>query len=393
MAYDFDQIIDRSNTNSLKYDFAVERGMPEDLLPLWVADMDFKTPPEVVDALVKSSEHGIFGYSDVKGDYFATLQAWFGSRLGWSIEPDWLVKTPGVVFAIAQIVRALTQPGDAVIIQQPVYYPFSSIVKGNSRQLVINELLYQDGTYQIDFVNFEAQIVANQVKLFILCSPHNPVGRVWTRAELIQLGEICLKHGVLIVSDEIHCDFVYPGHKHKVFANLRPDFLARTITCTAPSKTFNLAGLQVSNVLVADPALRRELVAEIHRSGYSQLNTQGLIACQAAYTHGAPWLDELLVYLQGNVDLLRQFLAERLPTVKLVEPQGTYLAWLDFSATGLTEADRRERIVQRAKLWLDEGAMFGVGGEQFERINLACPRAVLAKALEQLAAAFADMAQ
>ncbi|NCC75607.1 MAG: pyridoxal phosphate-dependent aminotransferase [Clostridia bacterium] len=384
MSFNFDEIISRQNTNSLKYDFAVERGMPEDLLPLWVADMDFRTPPAVVDALVAAAQHGIFGYSDAKDDYFRAVQNWLGKRLGWQVEKDWLIKAPGVVFAIANTVRALTNPGDAVIIQQPVYYPFELVVRDNGRRLVVNELLYTDGHYRIDFADFEAKIVANQVKLFILCNPHNPVGRVWTRSELEQLGEICLKHQVKVIADEIHADFIYPGFRHEVFANLRPELAAITVTCTAPSKTFNLAGLQVSNLFAANPEIRQAVNQEIHHSGYSQLNTLGLVACQAAYEHGAEWLDELIVYLQGNLSFMREFLLERLPEIRLVEPQGTYLAWLDCSGLGLSEAARQDLIVNRAKLWLDKGSMFGSGGENFERINYACPRATLEQALERL---------
>ena len=384
MPYNFDEIIDRQNTLSLKYDFALERGMPEDLLPLWVADMDFRSPPAVLDALAAAVQHGIFGYSDAKDDYFCAVQNWLSSRLGWQVDKDWLIKAPGVVFAIANSVRALTQPGDAVIIQQPVYYPFESVVRDNDRRLIVNKLLYADGQYRIDFADFEAKIIANQVKLFILCSPHNPVGRVWTCAELEQLGEICLRHDVRVIADEIHADFIYPGYRHEVFANLRPEFAAITVTCTAPSKTFNLAGLQVSNLFAADPAIRRAIVHEIHRTGYNQLNTLGLVASQAAYERGADWLDELLVYLQGNLAYMREFFQERLPEIRLIEPQGTYLAWLDCSGLGLSEAERQDLIVHRAKLWLDNGSMFGAGGANFERINYACPRKVLERALERL---------
>jgi len=384
MPFHFDEIIDRQNTNSLKYDFASERGMPEDLLPLWVADMDFRTPPAVINALVDAAQHGIFGYSEAKDDYFHAVQNWLANRLGWQVEKDWLIKAPGVVFAIANSVRALTEPGDAVIIQQPVYYPFESVVRDNGRRLVVNELLYADGQYRIDFADFEAKIVANRVKLFILCNPHNPVGRVWTRAELEQLGEICLRHQVRVIADEIHADFIYPDYRHEVFANLRPEFAAITVTCTAPSKTFNLAGLQVSNLFAANREIKHAIVHEIHRSGYSQLNTLGLVACQAAYEHGAEWLDELIAYLQGNLSFIRDFLQEHLPEIRLVEPQGTYLAWLDCSGLGLAEDKRQDLIVNRAKLWLDKGSMFGAGGEHFERINYACPRKVLQQALERL---------
>ena len=384
MPYNFDEIIDRQNTNSLKYDFASERGMPEDLLPLWVADMDFRTPPAVVDALVQAAQHGIFGYSDAKDDYFHAVQHWLTTRLNWHVEKDWLIKAPGVVFAIANSVRALTGPDDAVIIQQPVYYPFESVVRDNGRRLVVNELLYSDGRYSIDYDDFEAKIVANQVKLFILCNPHNPVGRVWTRTELEQLGEICLRHQVRVISDEIHADFIYSGYQHEVFANLRPELAAITVTCTAPSKTFNLAGLQVSNLFASNREIKHAIVHEIHRSGYSQLNTLGLVACQAAYEYGAEWLDELIAYLQENLTTIRRFLQERLPEIRLVEPEGTYLAWLDCSGLGLSEAERQDLIVHQAKLWLDKGSMFGAGGEHFERINYACPRKVLQQALERL---------
>jgi len=384
MPYNFDEIIDRQNTNSLKYDFASERGMPEDLLPLWVADMDFRTPPAVIEALVRTAQHGIFGYSDVKDTYFHAVQNWLTTRLNWHVEKSWLIKAPGVVFAIANSVRALTGPDDAVIIQQPVYYPFESVVRDNGRRLVVNELLYSDGCYSIDYDDFEAKIVANQVKLFILCNPHNPVGRVWTRAELEQLGEICLRHQVWVIADEIHADFIFPGNRHEVFANLRPEFAAITVTCTAPSKTFNLAGLQVSNLFATDSILRSKVTDEIHRSGYSQLNTLGLVACQAAYAEGAEWLDELIAYLQGNLSVIREFLQVRLPEIRLVEPQGTYLAWLDCSGLDLSESERQDLIVNRAKLWLDPGSMFGAGGEHFERINYACPRKVLEQALERL---------
>lgn len=388
MNYNFDEIIDRTNTNSLKYDFAAERGKPEDILPLWVADMDFRTPPAVVDALVNSCQHGIFGYSDSKEDYFDAVATWYKERFDWHVEPGWLVKSPGIVYAIATAVRSLTKKGDAILIQQPVYYPFSSVVEDNERQLIVNELVYRNGAYQIDFHDFEARIIAHNVKLFILCSPHNPVGRVWTREELIQLGEICLSHGVLVVADEIHADFVYRSHRHYVFADLKPEFQAMTITCTAPSKTFNLAGLQVSNIFIADREIRQAFKREISKSGYSQLNTMGLVACQAAYESGAEWLDQLIDYLAGNLELVRSFLADRLPRIKLVEPQGTYLVWLDFSAMELSEEARISLIVNRAKLWLDPGSMFGAGGTHFERINIACPRSVLQQALNRLEAAF-----
>ncbi len=384
MKYNFDKIIDRYNTNSLKYDFTKERGKPEGTLPLWVADMDFMTPPCVIDALVEKSRHGIFGYSESKGDYFEILQQWFFNRFQWKIQPEWLVKTPGVVYAVSAAIRALTEKGDAILLQQPVYYPFFGSVQTNERRLVVNQLVYLNGKYVIDFEDFENKIMQNNVKLFILCSPHNPVGRVWAREELIRLGDICLKHGVIVVSDEIHADFTYPGHQHLVFVNLKPEFAENTITCTSPSKTFNLAGLQVSNIFIANKDIRRRFKLEIVKGGYSQLNIMGITACQAAYADGSAWLNDLKEYLLGNLNFLRCFLRENLPQIRLVEPEGTYLVWLDFSALGLDDKNLEELMENQALLWLDAGTMFGTGGEGFQRINIACPRITLQEALNRL---------
>ena len=388
MKYDFDQVIDRRNTNSLKYDFALERGKPADILPLWVADMDFQTPPQVREALVKSAQHGIFGYTDTKQDYFEAVAKWFAEGFDWKIEPSWLVKTPGVVYAICLAIRAFTAKGDGVIIQQPVYHPFANSIIANERTLVNNPLRYQDGRYTIDFEDFEEKIIRHKVKLFLLCSPHNPVGRVWTEEELRRLGEICLRHKVLIVADEIHADFVYPGFKHHVFAGLSPELADQTITCTAPSKTFNLAGLQVSNIFISNKNLRAKFREEMVKSGYSQCNTMGLVACQTAYTYGRTWLEELINYLSSNLAFLRSFLAEQLPQIKLVEPEGTYLVWLDFNKLGLTQEQLDDIIVYKAGLWLNSGTIFGQEGKGFQRINIACPRATLERAAKQLAKAF-----
>lgn len=384
MDYDFDSIIDRRNTDSIKYDFAKERGKPADILPLWVADMDFQTPPCVIDALVEKSRHGIFGYSDTSQDYFEVLRNWFARNFDWQIKPEWLVKTPGVVYAVCTAVRALTNAGDAVLIQQPVYYPFSESVLANGRKLAVNQLIYAEGRYFMDFEDFENKIVQNNVKLFILCSPHNPVGRVWTKEELIRLGDICAKHGVPVVSDEIHADFIYPGHRHLVFAALKPEFSEITVTCTAPTKTFNLAGLQISNIFIANRNLRFRFMKEIKRSGYSQLNAMGIAACRAAYAGGHEWLTELIAYLTKNLDFVRSFLHENLPKVKLVEPEGTYLLWLDFRGLDLSDEQLDDLMVNKARLWLDSGTMFGAGGEGFSRVNIACPRPIVKAALARL---------
>lgn len=391
MAYNFDEIIERKDTDSLKYDFAARRGKPEGLLSLWVADMDFRAPQCVIDALTEKSAHGIFGYSESREDYVEVLQSWFSRRFNWQIQPEWLVKTPGVVFAICAAIRALTQKGDAVLIQQPVYYPFTESITVNHRTLVVNELNFDGSGYTVDYEDFEQKIVQHNVKLFILCNPHNPVGRVWTRKELVRMGDICVKHGVTVISDEIHADFVYPGHKHTIFASLKPEFEDITITCTAPTKTFNLAGLQISNIFVSNRTIRSRIRQEINRCGYSQLNVMGLVACKAAYTKGEDWLEALKDYLAENLKLLRSFLEANIPQIKLIEPQGTYLVWLDCTSLGLSDKALDEFIIHRAKLWLDAGTMFGQGGSGFQRINIACPRSLLQQALEQLARGLQDI--
>ena len=382
--YDFDAVIDRRNTNSLKYDFAVERGKPADVLPLWVADMDFRAPEPVLEALRHAVEHGIFGYSEVKSEYYAAVSDWFLHRFDWQTKPEWLVKTPGVVFALAMAVRALTQPGDSVLIQPPVYYPFFSVIRDNGRVVVENRLCYQDGRYTIDFVDFEKKLAEHRVKLLLLCSPHNPVGRVWTLEELRKIGELCRKYHVYVVSDEIHCDFAFQEHPHHIFLEAAPELAEQTVICTAPSKTFNLAGLQVSNIWIPDRKLRTAFCKEIDRSGYSQLNTLGLAACQAAYQSGGPWLEQCRHYLRDNLDWLREFLAQNLPQIKLVEPEGTYFAWLDCSALGLRQRELNDLIVRDAKLWLDAGHIFGGEAGQFQRMVLACPKDILRQALLQL---------
>ncbi len=382
--YEFDKVIDRSGTNSLKYDFAVEHGLPADVLPMWVADMDFPAPEPVLEALQKAVSHGIFGYSGVKAPYAEALIRWFEGHFGWKPEPDWLVKTPGVVYAFTTAIRALTEPGEAVLITPPVYYPFFSAVERNGRKLVESPLRLENGRYSMDFRDFEEKIRENDVKLFLLCSPHNPVGRVWTEEELQTLGEICKRHGVIVVSDEIHCDFTMPGHPHTVFLKANPDMAEQALVCTAPSKTFNLAGLQTSNIWIPNAGLRRSFQEEMGREGVGGPNLMGLVGCQAAYEQGGEWLEQCKAYLRGNLDFMRRFLAERLPELKLVEPEGTYFAWVDFSALGLDKDALNDLIINRAKLWLDGGHIFGGNAELFQRFVLACPRKTLERALLQL---------
>lgn len=384
MSVDFDTVPNRRGTNCFKYDFAREMGMPEDVLPLWVADMDFPTAPAVLERLHALTEHGIFGYTGVKDAYFSAVHNWYAQRLGWETQRSWLVTTPGVVFAIAIAIRAFTQKGDAILIQQPVYYPFADKVTENDRQLVVNPLVLKNGRYEMDFADMERKIADNHVKMLLLCSPHNPVGRVWTKEELLRVGEICQKYGVPVVSDEIHADFTYAGHTHRVFASVKSEFADFTITCTAPSKTFNLAGLQNSNIFIPNRQLRHAYKKELSACGCGGTNCMGMAACQAAYEAGADWLEQLKQYLAGNLAYVRQFLREKLPDIALIEPEGTYLVWLDLRKLGLTEQQQRQLIVQDAKLWLDTGTLFGQGGEGFERINIACPRATIEQAMQRL---------
>ena len=382
--YDFDTIHNRKNTDSIKWDFGMQRMGRDDLLPLWVADMDFRLPDNILKNISKRVEHGIFGYTDPGDEYLNTVVNWFERRHGFSVKGKAITVTPGVVYAIGLAIRAFTNPGDAVIIQQPVYYPFKDIIELNNRKLVNNQLVYKNGHYEIDFDDFEKKIVENDVKLFILCSPHNPVGRVWTRAELTKLGKICASHDVYVFSDEIHSDFVYPGHKHTPFITLDEKLTKKLIVGTSASKTFNLAGLQTANIFIPDDSMHRAFNLENTRNGYSQPNVLGMTATLSAYQNGEEWLDELLSYLEGNLQFVRDFLKDKLPNVRLIEPEGTYLIWLDFSEVTENHEQLEDIIVNKAKLWLDPGVIFGRETALFERINIACPRTTLKEALERL---------
>lgn len=390
--YNFDKIINRKGTNCLKYDYAVERGKPADVLPLWVADMDFTVSEEITKSLHAAVDHGIYGYTQPKDAYYNAITNWMEKNHNWKTKREWIMKTPGVVFALGAAVKAFTKPGDAVLIQNPVYYPFTNIIRDNDRRVIDNTLVYEKrvtegkSQYSIDYEDFERKIVQENIKLFILCNPHNPVGRVWNREELQYLGEICLRHHVIVVSDEIHNDFVYPGFEHTVFANVDPRFAEFTVTCTAPSKTFNLAGLQISNIFISNETLREAFQKEIDKTGYDEPNALGAVACEAAYRGGQEWLDQLRAYLLENLNFLRTYLQEKIPQIHLVEPEGTYLVWLDCSELGISGKELDQFIVEKAGLWLDGGAMFGPSGSDFQRVNIACPRATLELALDKLKA-------
>lgn len=380
----FDEHIDRRNTNCLKYDFAKRKGLPEDVLPLWVADMDFKTSSYIEDALVERAKEAIFGYSEVQTPYFNAVSNWMKTHHNWEVKERWLVKTPGVVFALAMAVKAFTEPGDSVIIQSPVYYPFFEVIADNGRNVVSSDLyLGEDNRYHMDYKNFEKKIIENDVKLFLLCNPHNPVGRVWTKEELEKVGDICLKHNVLVVSDEIHADFVFKG-KHQVFAAVKEEYKDITITCTAPSKTFNLAGLSLSNIFIPNRKLKHRFKAELNAAGTGLMGVMGLIACQTAYEKGEEWYNAMKSYVQKNIEFTKQYVEEKLPGVRMMDHEGTYLVWLDFRDIGLSVDELEDLIIHKAKLWLDSGKIFGKSGEGFQRINVACPRSTVKEALDRI---------
>ena len=384
MKYNFDEAVERRGTGCLKYDFAKERGKKEDVLPLWVADMDFKTAPAVTERLQKVVEHGIYGYSDSKEDYFAAVSGWYHDHFDWDVKPEWLVKTPGVVFALAAAVRAYTEKGDTVLIQQPVYYPFSEVIRDNGRVVVSNDLyLGEDNRYHIDLADFEKKIVEYHVKLFLLCSPHNPTGRVFTKEELTAMGDLCVKHGVKVVSDEIHNDFVFQG-EHTVFASVKKEYEEISVICTSPSKTFNLASMLISNIFIPNRELRQRFRHEVDAAGISQLSVLGLVAAKAAYGQGDKWYEQMMSYVGENIRYVKEYVKENLPGVTVIDGEGTYLLWLDFRGCGLGPEELDHRIIYEAKLWLDSGKIFGGTGAGFQRINVAAPRAILTECLERI---------
>lgn len=383
--YNFDEYIDRTGSNSIKHAFKKEYHVPEDVIPLWVADMDFRSPKEVCDVIAEAGKFGIFGYAGVHDDYFEAIHAWMLKRHGWDVKEEWMVRIPGVVCAIATAVRALTEEGDDVMIMQPVYHPFKNVLVANNRKVVKHCLKTgEDGRFHIDFQEMERQIAEEDVKMLVLCTPHNPGGRIWDKEELEKIADICLRHQVYVVADEIHHDFILPGHTFTEWASVSEEMNQHSLICTAPSKTFNIAGLGLSNIFIPNEEIRKAFEKEISRASIEAGNVIALDACKAAYTYGENWLDELLEYLEGNVALVRSFLKENLPQIKLMEPDGTYLIWLDFSALGMDSDALDEFLIHKAKVWLNKGSMFGDGGERCFRMNLGSPRHVILKALEQI---------
>ncbi len=392
MKYDFDTVIDRRQTGSLKWDFVDELYGGKDLLPMWVADMDFQSPRPVVEALVRRAQHGIYGYSRCMPSYFEATMGWIKRRHGWEIDREWILFCPGLVPAVSMLVRTFARSGDKVILQLPAYYPFMRAVENNGLHVLNSPLRLEDGKYRMDFEDLRQKAKDKRARILILCSPHNPVGRVWTPEELVRLGEICVEHGLLVIADEVHADLTFKGFKHTPFGSLSDDLLHQSITLSAPSKTFNLAGLHTSNVIIADPKKRREFQIQLLSSGISGPGSFGAVALEAAYSHGEEWLDQLLEYLEGNLRILKEFIKERIPEVNVIEPEATYLVWLDFRKLGLDKDALEELMQKRAKVALDEGYIFGgTEGAGFERINIACPRTILQEGLERMEGAIRDL--
>jgi cystathionine beta-lyase len=385
----FDRVIDRTGTESLKWVYPRKVLKVEDAIPMWVADMDFEAPPAVVEAVKRRAEHGVFGYPLVPPTFYAAAIAWFKRRHAWEVRKDMMAMTPGIVPALNYCVRAFTRPGDPVIIQTPVYHPFYYAIENNGRRIVRNPLRFDGRRYTMDLDDLRTKIDAPG-RMLILCSPHNPVGRVWSEEELEALGRIAAERDLLIVADEIHHDLVYRGHHHHVLASLSPELAQQTITCIAPSKTFNTAGLSTAAVVAANPDLHKKFEDESERSGFDLGNALGIVAFEAAYAHGEAWLDELLPYLEANVDFMERFLAERLPAIKLVRPEGTYLALLDCRALGLDPDGLNDFFLRRARVYFSDGKMFGDEAAGFVRINFGCPRSVLREALERIERAIAS---
>lgn len=380
MRYNFDEIIPRRGTNSYKWDSAGDA----DVLPMWVADMDFRTAPPVVEALKKRVEHGIFGYVRVPDAYYEAVAGWFARRHAWSIAKEWIIYTIGVVPALSAVIKALTIPGDKVMVQTPVYNCFFSSIRNNGCEMVANPLLYRNGTYQIDFTDLERKAADPQVKVLLLCNPHNPAGRVWTKQELTRIGEICIRNDVWIVADEIHCELVFPGHTYIPFASISEEFLMHFVTCTSPSKAFNLAGLQIANIISADMDIRLKIDKAININEVCDVNPFGVEALIAAYNDGEEWLEELKHYLFANYNYLRAYFNEYLPKFPVMALEGTYLVWVDCSALKQSSEEIVKTLLEKEKLWVNEGSLYGDAGEGFIRINIACPRQRLMDGLERL---------
>ena len=396
MDWELDKDFDRSGTNSIKWGFVVEDGAikewdqthasygEERVLPLWVADMDFPAAPPIQAAILKRAQHGVFGYASKGESYLNAVAGWMNRRHAANVKKEWIVPTPGVVPGLHLCVRRFTKPGDKVLIQPPVYHPFAHSIDNNQRLVAANPLVFEDGQYWMDFEHLEQVCKDPLVKLAILCSPHNPVGRVWSKSELTQFAQICTDNNVLVIADEIHGDLIMPGHEFVSYATLEERFVENAIIGTAPSKTFNLAGLQTANLFLKNTELREGLKKEMAATGLYTMNPFGIVATQAAYNEGEPWLDAVIAHIASNLDLLVSFIAEHIPQLNVIRPQGTYLAWVDCRGLGLDGEALNDLIMNKAKVYLDRGDVFGAEGEGFMRFNIACSRAVLEEVLTRI---------
>jgi len=396
MSFDFDTEIDREGSHSVKWEFhnhggvsrhwdrASRRHGADRTLAMWVADMDFRCPEPVIQAMRERVEHGIFGYSNKTDGYYEAVAAWFARRQDWPVERDWIVTTPGVVPTLNVVVRGFTQPGDRVIVQRPVYYPFFRVAKNNGAEIVSNGLIYENGDYRMDLEDLERLAADPKAKLLILCSPHNPIGKVWGASELRAVAEICARHGVLVIADEIHGDLLHPGVNFTAFATLGAAAADNTIVCTAPSKTFNLAGLHTSNVIIPNQAVRERFQAALFQASMPGMNPFGIVATEAAYREGEPWLAAVMEYVAGNARRMAEFFAAEVPALRVIPPEGTYLLWFDCLDLGLDQDRLETLMLEKARIYLDEGYIFGPEGAGFERINIACPRSILDEALVRI---------
>ena len=380
MKYDFDEIIVRRDTNAEKWDSVADG----DVLPMWVADMDFRTAPAIINALQRRVSHGIFGYTRVPDEYYQAVSGWFSRRHGWTPEREWFICTTGVVPAISAIIKALTVPGDKVIIQTPVYNCFFSSIRNNGCEIADSPLIYENNTYRMDYEDLERKAADERTKVMLLCNPHNPAGRVWTKEELTKVGEICLRHNVTVISDEIHCELVYPGYTYTPFASLSEEFQRRCVTCVSPSKAFNIAGLQIANIIAQNEETRRKIDKAININEVCEVNPFGVEAAMAAYSEeGEEWLLQLLDYLKGNYDCMKEFCEKHLPDFPIVKLEGTYLVWMNCERLHIPSGTLEKRLIEEAKLWINPGTLYGAEGEGFMRWNIACPRAVMIKGLKR----------
>lgn len=389
MSYNFDKIIDRKGTASVKYDLRNLIFNNPEVIPMWVADMDFETPDFIREAIIARANHPVYGYTFRSDAYHQSIINWLKKRHDWNIEQDWILFSPGVVPALNIAVLALTNPGDEIIVQPPVYFPFFTAVKDHNRQLVYNELLLKDGKYQMNFDQLEEQ--AQTARMLILCNPHNPVGRAWHKSELEQLAAICVKNNLLVISDEIHSDLVLPGHKHSVFAKINPALDSQLITMHAASKTFNLAGLASSSVIIKDQAMREQFKRLVSGLHMDMGNLFGFVATQAAFENGESWLSELLAYISNNISFTETYIKQHLPKIRVIVPEATYMIWLDFSAYGMSDKELKSFLIDKAGVGFNAGVDFGPGGKGFMRMNVACTHSLLQQALEKMSKAFSEL--